>query len=189
MNESEKTQVAISIALTAEYYGKTISKAVISMMVSDLSDLDASRVLESYQNYRRDGKNRFFPLPAQIRELVNFEISPEDKGREVASRVQSAVTKFGYSNPEDAKEYIGEVGWHCVNRFGGWGYVCENLGTNLQVLTFQAQVRDLAQVTIKSKLAGKFDQPIGLPSRTQAEAIESQKKSDLLKIAFGSKSE
>lgn len=143
MTQQERNEVGIVIALTAQYYGRELKKEVVAMMVSDLEDLSMVDVLRAYNSYRKDGRNRNFPLPAQIREIIEPEINPETASREISSRIMEAVHKFGYARGEDAKEFIGRIGWTVVESFGGWDYICKNLGLDLSMQTFNAQCRDL----------------------------------------------
>jgi hypothetical protein len=129
---------------TAIYYGRSLEPEVLSMMCNDLDDLPVDRVLAAYDAYRRNPKNKFFPLPAQIREIVCPEenITAEDQAREIAARICAAVPTFGWCNGHKARTYVGEIGWSVILRQGGWSYLCENLGAKIQPSTFQAQVRD-----------------------------------------------
>lgn len=140
-----------AIVVTAEYYGRQLSEPVLRMYTADLSDLPPHKVLAGYAQYRRNPANRTFPLPAQIRELVNPEefVAVEAQAREIAARVVGAVPKFGWNNVRGARSYIGEIGWGIVERQGGWQHICENLGTRMNATTFQAQVRDQADSSIR----------------------------------------
>lgn len=133
------------IALTFAYYnqGKSLSDALLRMYASDLSDLDEQSCLNAYHLWRRNPVNKTFPLPAQIRELVNPTLLDIDEAREAASKICAAVTKYGYVGAKSAREYIGDLGWRVVDRHGGWVAVCENMTShNLPIL--QAQFRELA---------------------------------------------
>lgn len=50
--------------------------------------------------------------------------SSEDDGRELAARIEGAITKFGSYNFKDAKEYLGPIAWEVVTLNGGWQEVC-----------------------------------------------------------------
>jgi hypothetical protein len=130
------------IALTAAYYGQAISNEVLLMYADDLSDLPEHEVVAAYQAYRRNPKNTRMPLPAQIRSLVEPEMDADALAKEIAARISGAIVKFGYPNGQEAKEYIGEVGWQAVQRQGGWSYICQNHGVSINPGTFQAQVRE-----------------------------------------------
>lgn len=142
-----------TIVLTHAYYnrGQPLQDGVLLMYAEDLSDLDPITCIEAYQCYRRNPQNRTFPLPAQIRELVNPEefVAVEAKAREIAARVVGAVTRFGWNNGRDACEYIGPIGWTVVERQGGWRHICENLGLRIQATTFQAQIRDQVEGSLR----------------------------------------
>jgi hypothetical protein len=151
------------IILTASYYEKAISPQVLEMYVGDLTDLPESKVIAAYHAYRKNHKNRQMPLPAQIREMVEPVADNDSAAKEIASRIQSAVSKFGYTNPSEAKLFIGSVGWKIVDRYGGWAVLCQNLGTVLDIGTFHAQVRDLAKAHLTFGEGG-FDKALQIES-------------------------
>lgn len=132
------------IILTASYYGKALSEPVLEMYAEDLEDLDPALVVNAYKTYRRDPKNKSFPLPAQIRDIVEPEPTPESGGRDIASSIQCAIVKYGYSNESLARQFIGPQGWDVVQRWGGWSHLCTNMGVSIDPGQFYAQVRDFA---------------------------------------------
>jgi VCBS repeat-containing protein len=160
MNQQERNELATSLAYMCEYYNRQMSKQALQMMVEDLSDLSFTEVNLAMTTYRRDPKNFTFPLPAKLRDIVNPSQSIDGMANEAASRIRSAIGKFGWPNPQQAKEYVGELGWLVVERSGGWQYVCENHGVDLNQLTFHAQARDQAKAVIESSKIGKLDQPV-----------------------------
>ncbi len=159
----EKNELSKTYASTCKIFDKVLEPDVLRMMVEDLSDLDYNQILTALNQYRRDEKNTQWPRASKIRAIVNPKQSTESLANEAASRVRSAITKFGWCNPSQAKDYIGDLGWEIVTRSGGWGYVCENHGLELNPLTFHAQARDLAKSIIESAHLGKHDQPIQIP--------------------------
>lgn len=172
MTQQEKNEVAIVLANMATYFGKDITKPVISMMVEDLSDLNFQDVLNAFTAYRKNPKNISFPLPAKIREIINPTQSVDGMANEAASRIRKAIVDFGWCNPSQARAYIGELGWRIVERSGGWMYVCENHGVELNPLTFHAQARDLAKAIVESEGMGIGDMPIGLPEPIQNKKLQ-----------------
>lgn len=137
------------IIMTASYYGKPISEAVLEMYVEDLDGLDTDMVIRTYKAYRRDPKNRQMPLPAQIRDMIEPQETPEAAARDLASKISGAIVKFGHPNENLARNYIGEKGWAIVQRWGGWSYLCANHGTVIDPGQFYAQVRDHAVDVVK----------------------------------------
>lgn len=137
------------IIMTASYYGKPISEAVLEMYVEDLDGLDPDLVIRAYKAYRRDPKNRQMPLPAQIRDMIEPQETPEAAARDLASKISGAIVKFGHPKENLARNYIGEKGWAIVQRWGGWSYLCANHGTVIDPGQFYAQIRDHAVDVVK----------------------------------------
>lgn len=164
MSEQELKQIKEIMVHTSVYYGRTLSPQVLAMMASDLSDLDFQATLDAFTKYRRDPKNRAFPLPAQIREIANPVVSDDNEAREVTGRIQRAIVRFGYTNPSDAQGFIGSLGWEVVKRWGGWPYLCQKLGTEIDTTHFSAQSREMVKSIKAYYAAGELDSPIMLES-------------------------
>jgi hypothetical protein len=139
------------IALTCTYYGKQITEDLLQMYYEDLADLDPSLCINAYGQWRRNPENKFCPLPAQIRELVNPNefVAVEAQAREIAARIVGAIPKFGWSGAKEAQVYVGPHGWEIVSRHGGWRYLCENVGLSINPTTLQAQLRDQLEGTLR----------------------------------------
>lgn len=145
MNENQRKELGLVILSTATYYGRqNLDRGVISMMIDDLCDLEFEKVIKSYADYRRMPKNKTFPLPANIRELIVPNFSDESIGRDISARIIAAIPRYGYNNAVEASSFIGEIGWNIVKHLGGWSYLCENMGLTLNPSAFAAQVRDMA---------------------------------------------
>jgi hypothetical protein len=149
MTKGEASQVAQAFALTAAYYRIKIDDQVLRMYAEDVSDLPFDLVLKALGDYRRDPKNRQMPLPAQIRDMIEPQETPEAAARDLASKISGAIVKFGHPNENLARNYIGEKGWAIVQRWGGWSYLCANHGTVIDPGQFYAQIRDHAVDVVK----------------------------------------
>ena len=170
MTQEERNEIGQVIGVMAVYYGRNdLTVPVISMYIDDFegAGLTMSEAIQGYKLYRQNPKNVFFPIPAKIIELMRPVVSDETLAREAAARIQEAIVRCGYTNPEAAKNYIGEVGWNVVRRFGGWRYLCENHGLSINPLTFQAQARDLAKSHLELWKAGEFGNVISMPEKKE----------------------
>jgi len=167
ITQHERDILAKKIFECAFYFGKTdISRDQISKTI-DLFESFFGKSLHEYLNafdaYILDSKNKFYPTPAQLRPYLTQELDDDTKAVEVASRVVAAVSNFGSHRGIEAKTYIGDLGWEAVRRFGGWNFICSNLGENISMTTFQAQIREVSKAVIKTAKVGSYDAPIGLP--------------------------
>lgn len=144
MNKQEQQDLKTYIAQIAAYYQRPLLDVVLKMYSDDLADLEYVAVIGAYESYRKNPKNKTIPLPAQIREIVQPVSTPEADGREIASRISSAIVKFGHSNAKEAEFFIGPTGWQIIQSSGGWSYLCENMGVSIDAGVFYAQVRDRA---------------------------------------------
>lgn len=141
MNIDQLKELKLGIIQTAVYYNRDLTPGVLTMMVEDLSDLDFDAVSDAYLKYRRSPKNKTFPLPAQIRELVEPVADDESEARDAVEKIKLAISKFGYPHGTLAKDFIGEIGWSIVNGLGGWLSVCESDFTYNPAMIAQARTR------------------------------------------------
>lgn len=177
MTKEETQKLKAIILATNMYYGRELRDDVLLMQVSDLADLSFDAVAQAYVNYRRNPKNRQPPLPADILEAVNpgNVVSPEQDAVEASNRIIQAMTRYGWTNPDRAREFIGELGWMIVEREGGWRDLCERT-TNDDLPILKAQWRELAKALRSRAEAGKLDKAPRLISdeRRQIQNIANQ---------------
>lgn len=84
------------------------------------------------------------PTPQAIVEKISNKPSRISEANEVAGRIMQSITDFGYSRGAEARQFIGELGWLVVRRFGGWSTLCCDMGISLNPSTARAQMRDIA---------------------------------------------
>jgi len=140
-----------SIVMLAEFFGTALSENQVNMYAAVLSKIDEDLLRETIGSIMENSKFTRFPLPAQILAEAGYSSRDQNsKAKELASKIIQAVSKFGWSNQAEAMAFIGPIGEDIVRRWGGWAYVCQNLGTTIDLTTFQAQIRDLAEAQFKS---------------------------------------
>ena len=94
-----------------------------------------------------------------------------DIGQDVASKVIGAVSKFGSYRSAEAREFIGDIGWECVKRFGGWVTLCSELSEENKSMIF-AQIRGLAQTVNKKAINGTLNQPQNFPTPIGGDVVQ-----------------
>lgn len=159
----------------AAFYDAQMTDLKLRAFANALEGIPLGKVAEAMGHYRNEKGRRQMPMPADIKAYLTPQLDDRTQAIEAAARTIAAVTKFGWAQGAAAREYIGELGWSAVERSGGWNYVCVNLGTNLQVGTFQAQLRDICAAQLLRAKAGQFEAP-ALPPRDQRAELESAKE-------------
>jgi hypothetical protein len=150
MNQgNERTQIINQLIMMTELYGKQISQNALKLFADMLMPFDYEKIMSSLESYLGNPKNKFFPVPAQIIELMEPKINDDEEARRISATIIGCVSKHGYNNGPDARKEIGELGWDIILRLGGWVSFCTELSDN-NVTSFQAQIRDLASVSLKS---------------------------------------
>lgn len=144
MTQRELLRIAELITIQYALHGLTVNDTVVLYNAKLLSDLPFDRVCSAFEQYSKTNKTGKPPMAAHIRDIVLPLMSPKEIAVDIGATISKAVTKFGWSNPEGAKEAIGPIGWQVVQVFGGWSHLCENLGATINTTTFLAQARDMA---------------------------------------------
>ena len=146
-NAENRKIIANALLELSDYYARQLTRAALVMMVDDLDDLQPQSILDAIRAYRRDPRNRTFPLPAQLRQILSPMVVGQAPGREILGRMTAAISKFGYMGSSQAREEIGELGWKVISEHGGWPAFCQS--DVLHNAAMQAQIRerlaDLAQ--------------------------------------------
>ncbi len=142
----------------AKFYSYELEQRQLELYVEVMQKFPAELVYRAGREYVEDLKNTKFPIPPHsiLKNYLPQEAGAKDLARITALRIREAVTKFGWPNPTEAHTFIGDAGWRVVERFGGWKYLCENLGLELNETTFIAQARDAVESDINLGKAG-FD--------------------------------
>jgi hypothetical protein len=101
-------------------------------------------------------ERRGFEKMPSIGDLVHRcspQILDQDSAVEVAGRVLSGISRFGYNNPLDAERFIGAVGWYVVSLNGGWRTLCETVKEK-DLPQWKAQLREQAGAALRRYKAG-----------------------------------
>ena len=165
MNQDERVQIGAMILGMAEAMGRQLTEAGIKHYLQFLDDIDTGTVVWALQELIKTESR--MPTVADIRRIAKPEesITVEHDAIEASNRIVQAMGKYGWINPEQAKEFIGELGWAVVQREGGWRNVCEHTKTEDLPIT-KAQWRNLAKAIAIRARAGVLNSPPGLPKPT-----------------------
>lgn len=148
MDEQETQRLVGEFACLGEYYRQPLSDQVCVFYAQDLCDLPYTSVVSALRRMRRDPKRRFVPMPAEIREAATPVGQGDEHAVDLAARIASAISKFGYPHAARAQAFIGPVGWDVVERLGGWQPLCQSLTTD-KMQTFYAQTREMCRTALQ----------------------------------------
>lgn len=158
MNElTQQQEFKLAIVGLAEYYGTGMTENRLKMFYEDLSVLNFDELKKAIMLYRQNPEFKFMPLPAQLIAIIRPHVDPIDDARDVANLILDAVSRFGWTNPESARNHIGQLGWEVVNRMGTWQHLCETLSNDNEGM-YRAQIRDYAQTVQKKAMRGELHQ-------------------------------
>lgn len=136
---------------------------VMNFWFNALKDLPPDRLSSAMNELCM--KDRF-PSIDQIKTKCGIvQLTDEEIARDAIQRIRHAVGRFGSPNWEQAKEYIGSVGVHCVHVMGGWENVCSF--QSYEELDFAlVQGREYLKTAVKKDRAGNLSMPPELPSKS-----------------------
>jgi hypothetical protein len=145
MTREERIEVGKAYMAVGFCYGADISQQRLAAVLNALEDLPHRLVIEFLNNWSKQAKFARPPFPSEIRlQLVGVPPDDDQVARDIATRMIGAVRRHGHNNPDDAREFMGEIGWQIIRRMGGWDQFSRNL-MNDQHPTYLAQFRELAK--------------------------------------------
>lgn len=181
MNAEEKREIRRQIGIASTYYRANINSDTIELYMKILEKYSFKQIMFAITTYAQNPKSRFMFLAADLIEIIDPQPTDDSLSREIAAKISSAVTKFGWCNSEEAKNYIGEIGWRVIEKRGGWAHICQNLRTD-EIASFDAQNRELAKSAIIAHNNPKFSELLESASKGMAlpESSPEQRREFLL---------
>lgn len=193
LTQNERDQLGLKITEVAFLYSYDLPKhnaiKFIDILIKYIPDT-FDRYMMAIDKYVQEPKNKIFPSPMNLKNYLSDELSDDAKANEIASRIRLAISNYGWSEPNKAKSFLGDAGWRVVDRFGGWQYLCENLGVTINTTAFYAQARESAKSIIEANYKGILDKPIYLENKKQLNQLTSiikeipKSKSDSNNISY-----
>lgn len=153
MNQEQRNQIGRTWVDVARMYGKELQPGTLRIMLDAVVDLDPDRVLAELRRWVQESRRMTFPLPGELRHMIIPQVDPDAMAREIAGRCVDAIKRFGWPQPENAREYIGEHGWTAIEHSGGWMHFCREHGVGIDPGIFSAQARE----TIKGRIVHGAD--------------------------------
>lgn len=157
------------ILKNAVFYDVQMSEVKLKILAEELVDLPIEQVIRAYDFFRREPNRRQMPMPADVRARVApSHITNDQFALEASNKIVEAMSKFGWTNPERAEQFMGPIGWEVVKREGGWAQICERT-KNEDLPILKAQWRELAKVVAVRQAQGSERTAIGNEGHAQLE--------------------
>jgi hypothetical protein len=145
-----------------EYYQRPLTENQIRMYAEDTAAYPVEALIHAAKIWRDNPDNNRCPIPANLIQIINPTPSAQGEAVEVMNRIWEAIGKFGWPNPDGAKEFIGELGWTVVQRYGGWAALC-NEANSSEAGIMKAQLRESVKSVSERSKAGVLHIPPALP--------------------------
>jgi hypothetical protein len=185
----ERAELKKALIALSAYYQRPLTDAAITMMVEDFEDESWPEVEAAMREYRRDPKNRTFPLPAQILGVIRKPLDSKHIAIDLAKQICAAIQSHGWNwtqgyasagrtvfhgggythaNFDDAViAELGEVALEVIRRRGGWKYLHDEFFDSNEG-TFVAQLRDHIESILQLSARGELYVRPSLPRPKEA---------------------
>jgi len=135
------TKYEIIVAL-AEIYGATLTKLAIKSYHMALEEISQKKVNEIFKEILEDDSIKFMPKPGELHGMAKPKLNPKDKAIMSMERIKNAITKFGWPDPEGARNFLNETEWNLITNRGGWNAFCSEPRNNIHDPMIYAQTRE-----------------------------------------------
>lgn len=159
------------ILVLSEIYGEEITESRLSAYTKVLDDLKDHELDIAFKSIMNNPWIKKLPLPSEIRNAARPELKPKEEAIQRLTLIKQAVKNFGWPNPIEAKEFLGDIIWSDIERLGGWKYLCESPSCNINNSIIYAQLRDGIASSISARRNG-IDFQIPTLSAKQKLSIE-----------------
>ena len=143
-----------SLVALAELLDTKISKFKLDLYLDAVKDLSDDEFKAGYNELVLNFSYGRFPTPAEFRSAARPRLTPRQESIQILDRVKIAVRRFGWPQPELAKEFLGDMAWSFVERNGGWEHVCSDPNANVNDSTRYAQMRDACEAHVSAIRSG-----------------------------------
>lgn len=174
--------------MAAQSQGQIFDEYEVEHYIECLENYGWDRVFNALKQLRKS--SRRLPTVSEIEsamgiaELLTLEEKIELQAHALISRIKTSFSRHGYTDPDGAREYLGEAGWLAIGETRGWIDLCQ-LDSNNDLSTRLAQIRQAAKAymllppdEIKAQLtppAPKVDHIEARRKKTEAE-LENAKR-------------
>lgn len=145
---NKQAEIMRLVAALGEYYDKPLTPTQIAAYTEDLLCLEPGQLAQAIVTYRNDPRHDRFPLPVKLKAMIGAVVNPDDEAVQIVGRIVLAMSRIGYYRSDEAKVFIGDIGWRVVQADGGWENVCQTLTEDLPIR--KAQWRNLAKSFLES---------------------------------------
>ncbi len=123
-------------------------KMNLQIWYSPLKDISDSK-LEEACNFAIENLDEFPSIAWLIRKCKGTSRSDKEIGQDIATRIEAAIGKYGYTNPLSAMDHIGPLGWRVVDHCGGWLNIC-NIEDNSDLPSWRKRWREIGEIVSKN---------------------------------------
>lgn len=133
-----------------------LGDTILGFYIEELKTIPIEKIISAVKYFTTKG-DRYFPSIDEFKRACGVEVktmlSTYEKAQALVDKVRHCITRFGYAQPDNAKEYLGDDAWEIVNHFGGFVNIC-NTATDHNYDSMMIQIRKTAEVYLKQAAGG-----------------------------------
>lgn len=163
MNTLEKEALLIkAVTATAKAAGKDVDDWGMDVWVDALSSVDDDAFARSLAFLRAQYKAQRLPSVKEVENAAHQRPADKNDRLEAVARICAAIRSHGRYNVEDARIFVGELGWAIVKRFGGWAAICD-VESEKDLAVMRAQMIQLGESVQERASLGVLNEAPRLP--------------------------
>ena len=133
------------------YFTTPLAPVQMAMMAEDLLPYPVGDIEMAMREWRvcgpPPGHKPRPPMPSDLIRIMRPTIDENAKANAFAATILRCVSKFGYTSPARAQDYMGPVAWQVVKMRGTWADLCRTVTVD-NFSSVHAQLRDSAKAVI-----------------------------------------
>lgn len=161
MEKQEFVLVMNDLARSVRKYAPDFTdRENLAAWYTPLKDIPSDRLIEAC-NFAKSNLDEFPSIAWIIRKCKGTTRSDREIGQEISTRIEGAISKFGWTNPKGAREYMGPLAWEVVQQLGGWSVTTDTLNDHMAQM--RKTWREIGEVVSKNFHESGFNYPTALP--------------------------
>lgn len=171
MNKREReAKIIQAVGVVAATTGKELDDWGLSIYVEDLSQFEGEAFARVLHRLRAAYKERTLPTVKELEDAALQRATGKNDVDEAVARICTAIRTIGGNNHVRAMEFVGELGWAIVSRYGGWQAVC-SVETEKDLAVMRSQMKSTGESVRERASLGVLSQAPALPDSTSPRGL------------------
>lgn len=172
MNQAQReAKIMQAVGAVAAATGKEVDEFGMSIYVEDLGRFEGEEFARILTRLRQAFRERTLPSVKELEDAALQRASGKNDVDEAVARICTAIRTCGTPNMSRAMEFIGELGWSIVQRYGGWAAVCA-VESEKDLAVMRAQMKQTGESVRERASLGVLNEAPRLPAPAHQPALK-----------------